>query len=360
MKKVSVIVPIYNVENYIDKCIESLVNQTYKNIEIILVDDGSSDNSPALCDEWSKKDGRIIVIHKTNGGVSSARNAGIDNATGDYIQFLDGDDYLNADTIEYSVKTAEENDADIVSFGMQMVSDGKIVNSWTNENGSYVIDAENDYYKLFFEVMCNNFLFHSSCAKLMKTSIIKDNNLSFDTRHSFAEDFQFTTAYMSYCKRITLIKECFYNYVVDRESSNCYVVHKEHKYRIDGNEKICYYIYEDLKKNAFLQNLNKVFPYMYSMIMYGCLYAVMYDGKGYCLHRYIKKIENIERFKRNMRYTVKNFDALCNEYGRMLYSKGEVDNLKYMANSGNVKEKLKYLLKNRLRRIKGWFKNRVR
>lgn len=111
--KVSIIVPVYNVENYLDKCIESIVNQTYENLEIILVDDGSPDNCPATCDSWAQKDSRVKVIHKENGGVSSARNAALDIASGDYIGFVDSDDWIEPDMYEILIKNAEEYDAEI-------------------------------------------------------------------------------------------------------------------------------------------------------------------------------------------------------------------------------------------------------
>ena len=98
--KISVIVPVYNVEKYLDNCINSIVNQTYDNLEILLVDDGSKDNSGSLCDEWALRDNRIKVIHKQNGGASSARNAGLDAATGEYIGFVDADDYIDIDMYE--------------------------------------------------------------------------------------------------------------------------------------------------------------------------------------------------------------------------------------------------------------------
>ncbi|OUQ56652.1 hypothetical protein B5E58_10530, partial [Tyzzerella sp. An114] len=94
-KKISVIVPIYNVEKYLNRCVDSIINQTYKNLEIILVDDGSPDNCGKICDEYAKKDNRIKVVHKENGGVSSARNVGLNIATGDYIGFVDGDDWID-------------------------------------------------------------------------------------------------------------------------------------------------------------------------------------------------------------------------------------------------------------------------
>ena len=95
--KISVIVPVYKVEKFLDRCVESIVGQTYENLEIILVDDGSPDNCPSMCDKWAEKDSRIKVIHKENGGVSSARNAALYAATGDFIGFVDSDDWIEPD-----------------------------------------------------------------------------------------------------------------------------------------------------------------------------------------------------------------------------------------------------------------------
>ena len=100
MSLISVIVPIYNVEKYLDKCIESIVNQTYKNLEIILVDDESPDNCPEICDKWAERDSRIKVIHKENGGAGSARNAGIEASSGEWIGFVDGDDWIEPNMYE--------------------------------------------------------------------------------------------------------------------------------------------------------------------------------------------------------------------------------------------------------------------
>ena len=106
---ISVIVPVYNVEEYLDKCVESIINQTYKNLEIILVDDGSPDNCPEKCDEWAKKDKRIKVIHKKNGGLSDARNAGIEIASGKFITFIDSDDYISNDFLDYLYNLLDNN-----------------------------------------------------------------------------------------------------------------------------------------------------------------------------------------------------------------------------------------------------------
>ena len=112
---ISVIVPVYKAEKYLDKCVQSIVNQTYKNLEIILVDDGSPDNCPAVCDEYASKDSRVRVVHKKNAGPSAARNTGLDAATGGYIWFVDGDDYLLPGALQTAAQSTA-NSPDIVNF----------------------------------------------------------------------------------------------------------------------------------------------------------------------------------------------------------------------------------------------------
>ncbi len=114
--KLSVIVPIYNVEKYLKKCVDSLINQTYHNLEIILVDDGSTDSSGKIADEYKEIDGRIKVIHKTNGGLADARNKGLDVATGKYVAFVDSDDWIDFNTYEYSIDMMEKNNSDMFVF----------------------------------------------------------------------------------------------------------------------------------------------------------------------------------------------------------------------------------------------------
>lgn len=125
-EKISVIVPVYKVEEYLDKCVESIVNQSYKNLEIILVDDGSPDNCPQMCDAWAKRDKRIRVIHKQNGGLSDARNAGLEIATGEFIGFIDSDDYVLPNMYEALYKALKDNDADISMCSFKQLDiDGK-------------------------------------------------------------------------------------------------------------------------------------------------------------------------------------------------------------------------------------------
>lgn len=120
---VSVIIPVYQVEDYLNQCLDSVINQTYSNLEIIIVDDGSTDNCPALCDEWSEKDNRIRVIHKENGGLSDARNKGMQLATGEYIAFVDSDDWIASEMFERLLQAIQKDDSDIAACAVEMVWD---------------------------------------------------------------------------------------------------------------------------------------------------------------------------------------------------------------------------------------------
>lgn len=169
-KLISVIVPVYNVEDYINKCIHSLVNQTYRSLEIILVDDGSTDSSGKICDMWSKKDKRIIVKHKKNGGVSSARNEGIKIATGDYIAFVDSDDYVDKDMYDFLVLNLEKNAADVSICSSYDVINGKAVHNKL-ENINIVmnnVQALLNIYKI-------GYYGNGLCNKLFKRKTIENN-----------------------------------------------------------------------------------------------------------------------------------------------------------------------------------------
>lgn len=124
MDLISVIVPVYNVEAYLDKCISSIVNQTYRNLEIILVDDGSPDNCPAMCDAWKEKDSRIVVLHKKNGGLSDARNAGTGTAHGEFISFIDGDDWIEPRFFEILQHELEAQNADVAAVQYRLCWEG--------------------------------------------------------------------------------------------------------------------------------------------------------------------------------------------------------------------------------------------
>lgn len=141
-EKISIIVPIYRVEKYIHRCVDSILNQTYHNLEIILVDDGSPDGCPAICDEYAKQDERVIVIHQKNQGLSAARNAGLDKASGKYIFFVDSDDFIEENVIKIMVESAEENNADLVLCNYMCVDEqgNELKTKYTKKLGKKVLN----------------------------------------------------------------------------------------------------------------------------------------------------------------------------------------------------------------------------
>ena len=168
--KISVIVPVYKVESYLDKCISSIVNQTYANLEIILVDDGSPDNCPAMCDAWAEKDSRIRVIHKPNGGLSDARNAGIVVATGELMAFVDSDDRNAPDMYDYLYQRLTEDNSDIAACGVQMVREDKTQSRMLTQEGNCVLNQEEAMRAIIEE----SWLKQPVWYKLYKTDLIRD------------------------------------------------------------------------------------------------------------------------------------------------------------------------------------------
>ena len=168
--KISVIVPVYKVEPYLDKCISSIVNQTYKNLEIILVDDGSPDSCPTMCNAWAEKDSRIRVIHKTNGGLSDARNAGMTVATGELMAFVDSDDWIVPDMYEYLYQRLTEDNSDIAACGVQMVWEDKKLCRMLTRAGSCVLNQEEAMRAIIEE----SWLKQPVWYKLYKTDLIRD------------------------------------------------------------------------------------------------------------------------------------------------------------------------------------------
>lgn len=150
---VSVIVPIYKVEKYLGKCVDSIINQTYKNLEIILVDDGSPDNSGKICDEYAKKDNRIKVIHKENGGHSSARNAGLDVSTGEFIAFVDSDDRIHLDFVEKLYRAIKEENADIASCYVESFIENKNkIERRVYVNKKIVVEGKGGGFKYYYHL----------------------------------------------------------------------------------------------------------------------------------------------------------------------------------------------------------------
>lgn len=212
-KKVSVIIPVYNVEKYINRCIDSVRNQTYDDLEIILVDDGSPDSSPAICDEYKKADARIKVIHKANGGLSSARNAGLRVATGYYVAFVDSDDWIECDTYEYCVDFLEKNSADYIQYEVNITdSPEKKVDNPIERIEVYNNKEVLQYFMLRATQRSGGY---SVCSGLYKRSLLE--GLSF-REGKINEDMDFKYLALSRCKRMVVTNLIKYNYFQANDS----------------------------------------------------------------------------------------------------------------------------------------------
>lgn len=207
-RSVSVIVPIYNSKNYLKKCVLSILNQTYTNIEVILIDDGSSDGSSKICDDFAIQDNRVKVVHIPNGGVSNARNVGIQHATGEYIAFVDSDDYIDEDFLETLVKGMQKNSSDLCVSALSPERLGS----------SFEIRIAPDYEKeLLF--LFQNFLLFGPMVKLYRAEMIRKHRISFPKGISYGEDLLFNLDYLSVIDRICYINQCGYHYVLDNTES---------------------------------------------------------------------------------------------------------------------------------------------
>ena len=206
---ISIIVPVYNVEKYLNKCIESIINQTYKNLEIILIDDGSTDNSGEICDEYRNKDKRIIVIHKKNGGLSDARNVGIDNANGKYISFIDSDDYVEENYIELLYNTINQYDADMSIASHKVIYEKNIIDRST---GKKFCAAPK---KILEMLLYDNGIDTSAWGKLYKRELFKD--IKFPKGRLF-EDSATTYKLIDKSKKIAVYSKPVYNYIIRNNS----------------------------------------------------------------------------------------------------------------------------------------------
>ena len=205
--KISVIVPVYNAEKGLNICLDSLKKQTYKNFEVILINDGSTDKSGDICDIYTKKDDRFKVVHSKNSGVSSARNKGLDICTGDYIIFVDSDDEVKNNMLEEMLYYLLQSEADVIITGITFVKDGKKVKDiLPPKHGRFDLDI--------WEYICkdNSGMFGYVSNKMYKSCIIKDNYIRFDEDKKIQEDLDFALTVYSKCNVFYMLDKSYYLY----------------------------------------------------------------------------------------------------------------------------------------------------
>ena len=212
MKTISVIIPVYNVEPYLRQCIDSVLQQTYRDLEIILVDDGSPDNCPAICDEYAQKDGRVKVVHKKNGGLSSARNAGMEVATGDYICFFDSDDFVEKDMLEKMLFAIQGNNDDVCICGYSVdVLDANGTEISCKEVIPQYASIENTLSLQEYEKILG--ICGYAWNKLYRLQFLRQNNLCFVEGISLVEDLLFNAKVFSNGGKISFLSYAGYHYI---------------------------------------------------------------------------------------------------------------------------------------------------
>ncbi len=261
---ISVIIPVYNVEEYLRECIDSVLNQTYQNFEIILVDDGSTDSSGQICDEYASNDERICVIHQKNCGPSKTRNTGLANATGKYIYFLDSDDYIENTTLELLVNTAESNDAELVFFDAHsFTDDGSEVKQGYVVKGTY--DSKSGYEIL--SELHNKKDYHCAIYLLfIKHKLLINNKISFLESAYCSEDMLFT--YQVYCSAEKAV-QCKNTLYHRRYRSGSIVTSK----KTQRHFRSCRDVYEEIRD--YSEKIGKTGDYMATEYTVRCAFNAL-------------------------------------------------------------------------------------
>ena len=284
---ISIIVPVYNVEKYLKKCVDSIVNQTYKNLEIILVDDGATDNSGKICDELVELDNRIKVYHKKNGGLSDARNYGVERATGDYIGFVDSDDYIDAEMYERLYEAIKKENVDVAECNLKIVYPEK-TDLFTDQK-YYQICNKQEYLEEYLKI---EKIFGSACVRLTKADIAK--KLKFPVGKLY-EDTYYAYDLIGIVDKYVIVDNPYYNYlmrensitnakfnprifdlieIVEKFHTNVYKNYPSLKEAADCRKMYAYFsvlnsilLEEDFKNNSFYKQVIDYFKEEYTKLL---------------------------------------------------------------------------------------------
>lgn len=291
MSLVSIIVPAYNAEQYIGRCIESVLKQDYDDFELIIVNDGSKDATAEICQGFSEKDPRIIVINKENGGVSEARNTGIERASGEYIMFADADDLLAEDMLSTTVKAM--GDADLVMASIAMITKKGRADYIVKDTSFDLRSLMEDYSVEAFPRICLS----SPCCKLYKKEIIDRFSIRFDKTMSLGEDTVFNMSYVSHCKKINAISKPLYFYIRVNEES-LFSKFRDNRYNdVLKAFQATYGLAKSVNVSARADFVNRS-TYVHNLVA-TLVFAVRTAEKSQCI-RYMKNMAKNEVLKSNM------------------------------------------------------------
>lgn len=266
----SVIIPVYNTEKYLDKCIYSVVNQTYNNLEIILIDDGSTDNSLNKCNEWKQKDERIVVIHKENGGLSSVRNEGLEIAKGKYITFVDSDDYIDINMYYSMMDEFKNDDVEIVTCGVNRIKNGRIRQLCLPGRKLKLTSKE-----AIAKMLCEDEIDVSCCNKIFEVKLF--NNLHFPIGKNF-EDMSVIPIIISKAKKIVCLPSAFYFYSYRNDSITNGIFTENNAEALMQIKDIAKNLYEEY---PILKNKIKIFKGHFAIINLRIYWNSSYDNRIY-------------------------------------------------------------------------------
>ena len=264
---ISIIVPVYNVEKYLSRCVDSILNQTFTDFELILVDDGSTDNSAKICDEYAEKDCRIKVIHKENGGVSSARNVGLENAVGEYIMFCDSDDFVDKDWIKILLFYAKKNPTSLINCEYcNYLINKDVINYPKTYNVEEATHIDIDQYFYFYKNNYSQFVWN----RIFCSETIMINDIRFDEKIKVGEDALFILEYLKYCTDFLYIPKCLYYWVNNSESAS----RKYEPYYYDIIKKLYF-----PRKNIISEKDKQAFIDEYFHRFYEC-FTIVFDERN--------------------------------------------------------------------------------
>ena len=312
---ISIVVPVYKVEPYLRRCVDSILAQTFKDFELILVDDGSPDNSGIICDEYAQKDTRVRIIHKENGGVSSARNAGIEIARGEWLCFVDGDDVIDPTYLGDFKLESSINDLYIQGYK-------KVYNNEVKETHEFPKSKEMSYIEIL-AFMEDERIINSPCCKLYDRAIIYNNNILFDSNTSYGEDHIFSLEYVAHASTAHYSTTSGYYYMVNGNESL--------SHRVIPLKDITYYSKESRRKQLEL----------YSKYKFECYLASINRRQEATITKTIREMFSNSPDYNDYQYIYKEYAPLIKNNG--LYGLSMVRKL-YMIMFGYLPPKISYFI----------------
>lgn len=348
MDLISVIVPIYNVESYLERCVQSIQRQTYDNLEIILVDDGSTDSCPKMCDDFAKEDNRIKVIHKENNGQGCARNTGLKTASGKFVLFVDADDFIDNNHVKALYNLLVSNDADTVLGSLSYKKNHKPITRQSHnlKLGVYENERVKDEILLCFIGADINskkdvLLEASACTNLYSKEIIDSFNVSFESeRQTISEDLFFNLRYFFYAKKVVVENECGYYYCENNQSTTRKYDSKRFERTLKFYNKLTKYVNDMGLQQKVNQRVNRTFLLNVRFLV---RLIVMSDLSKKQKKEEIKRVvDNLVVQNVAAQYPIETFSFAIKRFN-LLLRKRNINAIYFLANSRQIAKNNKLL-----------------